>query len=106
MHNCIASSRDIQLRDSICIRLHYDHVRKMLIIQKLSKFDLKVSTSGEVTTSGDKEIHSFIIYCESVKCLVEVLLYFLILNPLDLVWLVFIVKNSYCPLYSTASFKS
>ena len=45
----------------------------MLIIQKLSKFDLKVSTLGRVTTSWDKEFQSFIICCEKVNHLVEVL---------------------------------
>ena len=35
----------------------------MLIIQNFSKFDLKVSTLAEVTTSWDKEFQSFIIRC-------------------------------------------
>ena len=61
---------------------------------KSSYLDLNVSTLGEVTTSLGKEFQSFIIRWEKVKRLVEVLLYFLlILNPLDLVWLVFIVKK-------------
>ena len=48
----------------------------MLIIQK-TKFDLKISTLGKVTTSWGKEFQSFIIHCEKVNPLVKVLLYFL-----------------------------
>ena len=50
---------------------------KMLIIQNLSKFDLKVSTLGEVAISWGKEFQLFIFRYEKVNCLVEVLLYFL-----------------------------
>ena len=46
----------------------------MLIIQK-SKFDLKVSTLGEVTISWGKKFQSFIICCEKVNYLVEILSY-------------------------------
>ena len=60
--------------DSLIKPINKSYIRKTL---NLSKFDLKVGTLEKVTTSWGKEFQSFIICCEKVNHLVEVLLYFL-----------------------------
>ena len=54
--------------ESYKTNLNKSYIRKTLI---KPKFDLKVSTLGEVTTSWGKEFQSFIIHCRNV-CVITI----------------------------------